>query len=173
MIDKQRIRTFILGGAVGALVGIVLAPRSGKEFRGSIADRAGEARDRSRENYFETQERLRERLAGMGEGETRRPMNPEEVSLGTTDPGTPVQEPSPEPSPEPSAHQPHLRGLRDVSIEKEEPPVELPAQAIGQSEDDGPTQDRMGDRSEELRRKVQETRDRLRRQSEDPDDGRA
>lgn len=169
MIDKQRIRTFILGGAVGALVGIVLAPRSGKELRGSIADRAGEARDRSRENYFETQERLRERLAEMGEGETRRPVNPEEVSLRTTGAGTPIQEPSPGPS----AHQHHLRGLRDVSRETEETSAEPLAEPTGQPEEDEPTKDRTGDRSEELRRKVQETRDRLRRRAEGPGDGRA
>ena len=172
MIDKQRIRTFILGGAVGALVGIVLAPRSGRELRGSIANRAGEARDRGRENYFETQERLRERLAEMGEGETRHPVSPEEVFLGTTGTGTPVQEPSSEP--EPGVHRPHLRGLRDVSREtRDEPPVQPEAHP----EDGKPVGDRMddrsGDRSEELRRKVQETRDRLKRRTEGPGDGQA
>lgn len=168
MIDKQRIKTFILGGAVGALVGIVLAPRSGKELRGSIADRAGEARDRSRENYFETQERLRERLAEMGEGDTRRPKNPEEVSLGTTGAGTSTQESPPEPGPD--VHQPHFQGLRDVSKETREEPNARP-------ENDESEGDQMGDgsvdRSEELRRKVQETRDRLRRRAEGPGDGQA
>lgn len=172
MIDKQRIKTFILGGAVGALVGIVLAPRSGKELRGSIADRAGEARDRSRENYFETQERLRERLAEMGEGETRRAKSPEEVPLGSTGAGTPVQEPPPEPKPDVSvpSDRPHLRGLRDVSRETRD-------EQGAQPEGDKPVDDRMsdgsGDRSEELRRKVQETRDRLRRRTEGPGDGQA
>lgn len=172
MMDKQRIKTFILGGAVGALVGIVLAPRSGKELRGSIADRAGEARDRSRENYFETQERLRERLAEMGEGETRRAKSPEEVSLGSTGAGTPAQEPPPEPKPDVPApsDRPHLRGLRDVSRETRD-------EQGAQPEGDKPADDRMsdgsGDRSEELRRKVQETRDRLRRRTEGPGDGQA
>src|SRR3712207_2501352 len=55
VLDKQRLRTFLLGGAVGILAGILLAPRSGRELRGSIADRAGEARERSRETYFEAQ----------------------------------------------------------------------------------------------------------------------
>lgn len=168
MIDKKRIKTFILGGAVGALVGIVLAPRSGKELRGSIADRAGEARDRSRENYFETQERLRERLAEMGEGDTRRPKNPEEVSLGTTGAGTSTQESPPEPGPD--VHQPRFQGLRDVSRETRD-------EQGAQPEGDKPADDRMsdgsGDRSEQLRRKVQETRDRLRRRTEGPGDGQA
>jgi hypothetical protein len=62
MLDKQRLRTFVLGGVVGALAGILLAPRSGKELRGSIASRAGEARERGRETYFEAQERMQERV---------------------------------------------------------------------------------------------------------------
>ena len=147
MIDKQRLGTFVLGGAVGALVGILLAPRSGRELRGSIADRAGEARDRGRESYFETQERLRERLAEMGEGEPRGPVDTEEVSFG------PAAGPAQEPSFGPGPSGPRLQGLRDVSGEPgEEEPGDQPA----------------GDRSEELRRKVQETRARLRRRTEDP-----
>ncbi len=150
MIDKQRLGTFVLGGAVGALVGILLAPRSGKELRGSIAERAGEARDRSRESYFETQERLRERLAEMGEGEARRPADSGEVSVG---PATGLGQ---EPLPEPDVAAPRPQGLRDVSRAPEEAP--------GESEGGQPA----GDRSEELRRKVQETRSRLRRRTEDP-----
>ena len=177
MIDKQRIKTFVLGGAIGALVGIVIAPRSGKELRGSIADRAGEARDRSRENYFETQERLRERLAEMGDGEMRRPTNPEEASLGTSGAETPVQEPASEP--DPGAQRPRFQGLRDVSRERRE--VESAAQPEdGKSVDDlagdlagDLTDNRIDDRSEELRRKVQETRDRLRRRTEGPGGGQA
>ena len=68
MLDKQRLRTFVLGGAVGALVGILLAPRSGRELRGSLANRAGEARERGRETYFDAQEQMRERLAEVREG---------------------------------------------------------------------------------------------------------
>src|ERR671916_1761238 len=63
VLDRQRLRTFVLGGAVGALVGILLAPRSGKELRGSLANRAGEARERGRETYFEAQERMAEHFA--------------------------------------------------------------------------------------------------------------
>src|SRR5215212_2876451 len=73
VLDRQRLRTFVLGGAVGALVGILLAPRSGKELRGSLANRAGEARERGRETYFDAQEQMRERLAEVREGSRERP----------------------------------------------------------------------------------------------------
>ncbi len=152
MIDKQRLGTFVLGGAVGVLAGVLLAPRSGREIRGSIADRAGEARDRSRESYFETQERLRERFAEMGEAESRRPAGTEEVSVGPA-----ASDPAYEPAPyAPGPEVPPVEGLRDVSLEThEEEPVRR-----------GP-----GDRSEELRRKVRETRDRLRRRADDSGGG--
>ena len=63
MLDKQRLRTFLLGGAAGILAGILLAPRSGKELRGSVKERAGEARERGRETLFEARERVQERLS--------------------------------------------------------------------------------------------------------------
>ncbi len=63
MLDKQRLRTFLLGGAAGILAGILLAPRSGKELRGSVMERAGEARERSRETLFEARERIQEHLS--------------------------------------------------------------------------------------------------------------
>ena len=63
MVDKQRLRTFILGGAIGALAGVLLAPRSGRELRRNITNRAGEARERGRETYFEAQERMQERIS--------------------------------------------------------------------------------------------------------------
>src|SRR3712207_6444430 len=63
MLDRSKLRTFVLGGLVGVAAGVLLSPRSGKELRGSIANRAGEARERGRETYFEAQERARERLA--------------------------------------------------------------------------------------------------------------
>ena len=84
MLDKQRLRTFVLGGAVGALVGILLAPRSGKELRGSLANRAGEARERSRETYFGAQEQMRDRLAEAREG-SRKP-RPDVANLGGPSP---------------------------------------------------------------------------------------
>ncbi len=68
VLDRQRLKTFLLGGIAGALAGIVFTPRSGRELRGSVSNRAGEARERSREALFDAQERLRERLAERSEG---------------------------------------------------------------------------------------------------------
>jgi len=133
VVDRKRLRTFVLGGAVGALVGILLAPRSGKELRGSLANRAGEARERSRETYFDAQEQMRERLAEAREGSRGRP---EVVDLGGSSPGTgEVVTPRPY--------------LRDVS------------RGIGyEAVEEAPSPE--AERSEELRRKVRETRERLR-----------
>ena len=131
VLDRQRLRTFVLGGAVGALVGILLAPRSGKELRGSLANRAGEARERSRETYFDAQEQMRERLAEVREGSRGRP---EVVDLGDS-----------------SSEESEVRRrpyLRDVSRDVEPEAVE------------GTIAD--AERSEQLRRKVKETRERLR-----------
>ncbi len=64
----KRLRSFLLGGAAGLLAGILLAPRSGRELRGSIKERAGEARERSRESLFEAQERVQERISEAREG---------------------------------------------------------------------------------------------------------
>jgi gas vesicle protein len=135
VLDKQRLRTFVLGGAVGALVGILLAPRSGRELRGSLANRAGEARERGRETYFEAQEQMRERLAEVREGSRQRP---DIVDLGDS---APAEETTGTPRPY----------LRDVSRD-------LDAEAVDETA--GP--DRDAERSEELRRKVRETRERLR-----------
>jgi gas vesicle protein len=131
VLDRQRLRTFVLGGAVGALVGILLAPRSGKELRGSLANRAGEAREKGRETYFDAQEQMRERLAEVREGSRQRPevVDHGDSSLAS---GWAV------------AQRPHLRDVsRDVEPEAGE--------EIADAE-----------RSEQLRRKVRETRERLR-----------
>lgn len=81
--DKQRLGTFLLGGAVGALAGILLAPRSGRETRGSISNRAGEARERSREAYFDAQERVREHVSKGRDSFDQRPEErAEEESVG-------------------------------------------------------------------------------------------
>jgi gas vesicle protein len=129
VLDRQRLRTFVLGGAVGAILGVLLAPRSGKELRGSLANRAGEARERGRETYFDAQEQMRERLAEVREGPRGRS---EAVDLGDSSPA----------SGEAGAKRPYLRDVsRDVGSE---------------ALDEG------AERSEELRRKVRETRERLR-----------
>ncbi|MDQ3590897.1 MAG: YtxH domain-containing protein [Actinomycetota bacterium] len=140
MLDKQRLRTFLLGGAAGILAGILLAPRSGRELRGSIADRAGEARERSRETYFEAQERMRERLAEAREGSRRRPEDTDLTTAGAAGP-------SPEEETPASQRRPQLRDVsRDVA--GEDP---------GGGHEEGTT----AERSEELRKKVRETRARL------------
>lgn len=131
-MDKGRLRTFLLGGAAGLLAGVLLAPRSGKELRGNLADRAGEARERGRESYFDAQENLRERVAASREG--RRPAETPEATDAV---------PSDAPT---AAPRPHLRDVSsgaDVGEEAREADLAL-------------------ERSEELRRKVRETRERLR-----------
>ncbi len=134
MLDKQRLRTFLLGGAAGVLAGILLAPRSGRELRGSLANRAGEARERGRETYFDAQEQMRERLAEMREGAHRPP--------------DAIPEEDPDPFLEESAAGAGRSHLRDVSHG-------VDAQAADEA-------GREAERSEELRRKVRETRERLR-----------
>ena len=132
MLDKQKLRTFVLGGIAGALAGVLLAPRSGKELRGSLSNRAGEARERSRETYFEAQERMQERFSGARE-HTLRETGPARESVVENLPrlSSDIEEVSPDPP-----------LLRDVSRDMPRPsPEEDP---------------------EELRRKIQETRLRLR-----------
>jgi gas vesicle protein len=138
VLDKQRLRSFLLGGAAGIIAGILLAPRSGRELRGSIRDRAGEARERSRESLFEAQERMQERLSEAREHPDRSP------------------EPAADAPPAQTATTPPSRPfLRDVSQD-----VEAQESSGGGAE-----------RSEELRRKVRDTRARLRESLDRPRGG--
>jgi len=127
-VDRGRLRTFLLGGAAGLLAGVLLAPRSGRELRGSLSDRAGEARERGRESFFERREGMRERRAAFREGRGRPSARPD--------------------APEEEAPRPPLR---EVSVDPEEPVSGVAG---------GPATE--AERSEELRRKVRETRERLR-----------
>ncbi len=137
MLDKQRLRSFLLGGLTGVLAGILLAPKSGKETRGTIADRAGEAREKSRERYFDTQESMRERFSANRDGGAARRF--ERSGDAMASPGA-----DSEPTAEEVRERPVLRDVsRDIS-----------------SEDGGGGEGTS--RSEELRRKVRETRERLR-----------
>ena len=52
---------FLLGGAVGALVALLLAPKSGRELRGDIADVARKGADTARERAGEYYEQTRGR----------------------------------------------------------------------------------------------------------------
>lgn len=163
MLDKQRLTTFVLGGVAGALAGILLAPKSGKELRGSIASRAGEARERGRESYFEAQERVQERFAESRERPPQR---------GETTPGQavdPLPTLGPPTAPEPVlGHEPPTGAPAEASPEtlagapQGPPPLrdvswDAPRQAPGEEPD-----------PEEIRRKIQETRSRLRARLEDP-----
>jgi YtxH-like protein len=140
VLDKQRLRSFLLGGAAGILAGILLAPRSGRELRGSIRDRAGEARERGSESLFEVRERMQERISEAREGSG--PPPPAEPAASAAPP-----EAAPAPTPRPF--------LRDVSRDAGED--EPPARGVG-----GP---------EELRKKVRETRARLRENRKGPGGG--
>jgi len=130
-VDRGRLRTFLLGGAAGVLAGVLLAPRSGRELRGSLSDRAGEARERGRESFFERREGMRERRAAFREGRGRNPAR---------------QAPPEEEAPRPR--------LREVSVHPEDPETDAPGPVGGSATE--------AERSEELRRKVRETRERLR-----------
>jgi len=139
-VDRARLRTFLLGGAAGLLAGVLIAPRSGRELRGSLSDRAGEARERGRESFFETREGMRERRSALLDRRGR--------------PSDPPRGAAPE---EPTVAVPRLR---DVSHDPEAT-VEAPAE--------GPTEGAVtgAERSEELRKKVRETRERLRGKQQD------
>lgn len=145
-MDKQRLGTFMLGGLAGALAGILLAPRSGRELRGSITSRAGEARERGRETYFDAQERMQERRAGSREGPVREDAAAPLPRLGFDTPEPVPGEPGYGFEAEPLVEPPPLR---DVSR-------------------DAPRSDAD---TEELRRRIQETRSRLRSRLEEPGDG--
>jgi gas vesicle protein len=163
MLDKQRLTTFVLGGVAGALAGILLAPKSGKELRGSIASRAGEARERGRESYFEAQERVQERFAKSRE---RPPQRGETTPEQAEDPLPTLGPPT---APEPVlGHEPLAGVPAEASSETSAgappgpPPLrdvswDAPRQAPGEEPD-----------PEEIRRKIQETRSRLRARLEDP-----
>jgi hypothetical protein len=158
MLDRSKLRTFVLGGLVGVAAGILLSPRSGKELRGSIANRAGEARERGRETYFEAQERARERLAEARDRPSPRYNTPEDtLSPRPAEPRPRFVEPLREPlgpfAEEPVADEPVSTPppLRDVSGET--PPVS-------------------GGDPEELRRRIREARSRLRERLDGPEDRR-
>ena len=132
-MDRARLRTFLLGGAAGPARGCAHRPPQRPRASRLPLHRAGEARERGRESYFETREGMRERRAAL-----RRAARGPSGFLrrgGRADPAPAAQ---------------------GVSVDPEGPPPSEPSGracwgTVGEAE-----------RSEELRRKVRETRERLR-----------
>jgi len=149
MLDRQRVRTFLLGGLAGVVAGLLFAPRSGRETRGSLYTGAGTARERGRETLFETRERLEERLAArryrLPEG-GRAPVTPRAAAPGG------AQAPDDPQAAPPEIH-PHLR---------EVPPRGDPAAGEGVAAAQGETMPNEAADPEELRRRISQTRSRLR-----------
>lgn len=156
MIDKQRIRTFLIGGAAGAIAGILLAPRSGREIRGSISNRAGEARERGREGYFNVGERVQERISRTRDGSPSRAPSEEETKFEST--ATVGESPDNEELWPP---------LRDVS---QDAPASDPF-AETDYEEEVIAEETPSARSEVLRRRIRETRERLGERRGQPDRG--
>jgi gas vesicle protein len=91
---------FLLGGAVGAAIALLTAPKSGRETRGDVSEWAQGAADRTRERVstwaHDTGERVRglasqtgerarsvardagDRLKGLGHTESNEPAEPEQ-----------------------------------------------------------------------------------------------
>lgn len=76
--SATRLAYFVIGGTVGAVVALLLAPKSGRELRGDIADATRKGVDRTRElgtqvgtragEYYEAaSQRARETVARRGE----------------------------------------------------------------------------------------------------------
>ena len=143
-MDRARLRTFLIGGAAGLLAGVLIAPRSGRELRGSLTDRAGEARERGKESFFETREEMRERRSALLDRPGRAAAPPHQAA--------------PEPPPVVAPR------LRDVSHDPDAT-VEAPVEGLAEDPVEGPATG--AERSEELREKVRETRERLRGKQQD------
>ena len=56
---------FIVGGAIGAIAGVLLAPKSGEETRGMLADGAKEAMKRSDETVKKIQSKADDVVSEM------------------------------------------------------------------------------------------------------------
>ncbi len=161
MLDKQKLGTFVLGGLTGVLAGILFAPKSGRELRGNISSRAGEARERGRETYFDAQERVQERVA---EARERPP--------GTAGPDVVDNNKAVDAWPKlgPAMPEPELESLIDPPLY--EPPLsEAPADPSSLrdvSRDAKRSASSPAESTDEMRRRIQETRSRLRARLEDP-----
>jgi len=63
---------FLLGGMIGAVLGTLFAPRSGKETREMIAERSQDYVDQARDTYEEGREKLVEAVSTAKETATER-----------------------------------------------------------------------------------------------------
>ncbi|MGI8649656.1 MAG: YtxH domain-containing protein [Rubrobacter sp.] len=169
-MDKKRLGSFVIGGLAGLLAGLLIAPKSGRETRGGFADRAGEARQRSSETYFEARERLRERVSAT-RGQSVPPTNdlthaPSAADLYVPEPGpdAPGEDLPDMPDPRPAEAPAERPFLRDVSRDANYGVVAEPNEGLEESAASE------GGRSEALRRKIRETRARLKSQGTKPHD---
>lgn len=140
---KKRLGTFLLGGAVGALAGLFFAPKSGKDFRDTIMSRTEEAAERGREAYFETQDRVAERVAEVRDQVFSQPP----------------------PSMDESQHEAEVyeyvdKGTSEDAVNS----VTADDEAPGQKEPLQAQEPHSSGKSEELLKKIEETRARLRQQ---------
>ena len=159
MLDKQNLRNFVLGGLAGAIAGILLAPRSGQELRGSIVSRAGEVRERGRETYFEAREKAQERFSGKGE--------PYHQASTEPFPEEPIWEervPETEPSlAEPSFEDEAAVGRTSsgaIPMPGDSTPSRPPLRDVSRDAPLEPSEEK----TEDLKRRIEETKARLRRE---------
>ena len=68
----KRFSWFLFGGAFGALLGLLVAPRSGEETRALIADKADEYWGKSQEIYNQGVNRIQESAAKVPENLTKK-----------------------------------------------------------------------------------------------------
>ena len=54
---------FLLGGVIGAAVGLLLAPQSGEDTRQFLKEKSGELKGRAKERAAEFQEKAREQIS--------------------------------------------------------------------------------------------------------------
>lgn len=143
---KKRLGTFLLGGAVGALAGLFLAPKSGKDLRDTIISRTEEAAERGREAYFETQDRVAERVAEVRD----QVFSQATPSMDEAQHEMQVDEP-----PDKDAFEDAVNAVNSVTADDEAPGQKEPLQA---------PEPYSSGKSEELLKKIEETRARLRQQ---------
>jgi len=82
-LNARRITSFVAGGMAGGALTLLLSPKSGREFRNSVAFRLGELQERGNEEYFEVRERMAESVQNLSP--RGRGRGSEEVSSRTSE----------------------------------------------------------------------------------------